>query len=186
MKPNVRGAVSRRTVLAAAAALGAAAGDLARPEVAPPASKPTAGRALPIVDQSLTLVDDPRASADGQVKLTATLDGSPAFWVYSGILYGVLPREKPAPILAISGCQANWTQRRGDGSYVMAAALLSYFLDVETRDVLDEFDNPLTKRRNPVRPNFFPAARHAVFPADGSALRVAGPLPASASTAAAR
>jgi hypothetical protein len=116
---------------------------------------------------------DPRASADGQVKLAATLDGSPAWWLYSGVIYAVRPKTHPVAILAISGCEAHWAHRRADGSYIMTGALVSLFRDVETGAFLDVFENPFTGKRNSVAPNLL-SGGGAVFPADGSSAHAFG------------
>ena len=124
---------------------------------------------------------DPRASAEGQVKLNASLDGAPAFWAYSGIIYAVLPHLRPVPLLAVAGCQANWAARQPDDSYRLAAPLLSYFCDVDTRAYLHHFDNPFTGIRNDVKANSFSGRGWAVYPADGSAMHLSGAIGASQS-----
>jgi len=138
-------------------------------------------RSLANVLSSNTVLNDPRSSAQGQVKLNATLDGSPAFWSYSGIVYAVLPKTRPVPLLRVTGCQANWAEIQSDGSFRMAAPLLTYFRSIETGDYLDAFENPFSGRRNEVHPNQFGGAVRALYPADGSAMRIAGEIAASQS-----
>jgi len=124
---------------------------------------------------------DPRRCAEGQVKLNATLDGSPAFWSYTGVIYAVLPNARPIPILALSGCQANWAVRQSDDSFQLAAPLLSFFCDINSKAFLTQFDNPWTSRHNEVRPNLFAGSGRAIYPADGTAMRLSGAIAASES-----
>jgi hypothetical protein len=116
---------------------------------------------------------DPRATAEGQVKLTATLDDTPAFWAYYGVVYAISPQQRPAPILAVSGCQSHWATRQPDGSYRIAGVTLSFFRDLETGAFLDAFDNPLTGGHNSVKPNLL-SGGGVVYPSDGSSARAEG------------
>jgi hypothetical protein len=146
----------------------------------------TAGAAVPAnarvpATEQARSGDDPRASAVGQVKLTATLDGSPSFWAYSGLIYAVRPGVRPLAILAVSGCQAQWAERQPDASHRMVAKLLTFFRDPATGAFLEQFDNPFTGQRNPVQANVFSGGGYAVFPADGSAMRMGGQINASQS-----
>jgi hypothetical protein len=118
---------------------------------------------------------DPRLTAEGQVKMGATLDDTPAFWVYSGVVYAVRPEQKPLPILALSGCEAHWPKAQPDGSFRVAGATISFFRDVESGAFLDTFDNPITGKRNVVKPNVLTGGA-AVFPADGSSVRAEGQI----------
>jgi len=154
--------ISRRFLLFAAAALPAV-------------------RSLANAVSSNAMSDDPRSSAQGQVKINATLDGSPAFWSYSGIVYAMLPKSRPIPLLRVTGCQANWAVIQSDGSFRMAAPLLTYFRSIETGEYLDAFENPFSGRRNDVHPNQFGGAARAFYPADGGAMRTAGEIAASQS-----
>jgi len=124
---------------------------------------------------------DPRTSAEGQVKLNATLDGSVAYWPYSGIIYAVRPRARPLPLLAVSGCQANWAAHQPDGSFLLAAPLVTFFRDIDTGAFLEYFDNPFSGARNEVQPNLFVGKGYAVYPADGSAMRITGNIGAAES-----
>lgn len=124
---------------------------------------------------------DPRTSAEGQVKLNATLDGSAAFWPYSGIIYAVRPHERPLPLLAVSGCQANWAAHQPDGSFLLAAPLVTFFRDIGTGAFLEHFDNPFSGARNDVQPNLFVGQGRAIYPADGSAMRISGTISATES-----
>jgi hypothetical protein len=123
-----------------------------------------AGQAFAGESQS---IDDPRQTAEGQVKLEATLDGSPAFWTYSGVVYAVQPAKRPLPILALAGGQSNWATRRVDGSYRIGGALLTFFRDPQTGAFLETFDNPITGKRNPVKPNRI-SGGGVIYPEDRS------------------
>ena len=124
---------------------------------------------------------DLRKSAEGQIKMTATLDESPAFWSYEGLIYAVRAHERPRAILAVSGCQSQWAQRQSDGSYRLGAALLTFFRDPDSGAYLERWDNPYTGKRNEVKPNIFAGGGHAIYPADGGGMRIGGQIAASES-----
>ncbi len=121
---------------------------------------------------------DPRTSSEGQIKLLAALDGSPAYWTYSGLIYAVLPGRHPQPILALSGGQASRVTRRTDGSYIATGSILTFFRDVNTGAFLDSFDNPLTHKRDRVEPNILTGG-HIVYPADGGSASAEGQIMAA-------
>jgi hypothetical protein len=110
---------------------------------------------------------DPRRSAEGQMKMLATLDGSPAFWHYTNLIYAMLPGQHPRPILAASGCQSSWAERMEDGSYRVTGTTMTMFRDLETGAILESFENPFTGRRNIVQTNFL-SGGGLRYPADGS------------------
>ncbi len=118
---------------------------------------------------------DPRRSAEGQVKLTASLDGGPAFWIYTGVIYAVRPSQRPLPILALSGCESHWASRRDDGSYAVGGATLTFFRDVDAGAFLDAWDNPITGKRVAVKPNLL-SGGGVIYPADGSSARAVGQI----------
>jgi hypothetical protein len=118
---------------------------------------------------------DPRSTAEGQIKLGAMLDGSPAFWTYSGVVYAVRPNLHPLPILTLAGGQASWAERRADGSYIVRGAILTFFRDPSTGAFLDTFDNPLTGKRNVPAVNKL-SGGGLLYPADGASARLEGQI----------
>jgi hypothetical protein len=123
------------------------------------------------------MIDDPRSTAEGQIKLGATLDGSPAFWVYSGVIYAVRPGLRPLPILTLAGGQSSWAERQPNGDYVVRGAILTFFRDPDSNAFLDTFDNPLTGKRNAVKANTL-SGGGLIYPADGSSARLDGAVKA--------
>jgi hypothetical protein len=121
---------------------------------------------------------DPRLTAEGQVKLGATLDGSPAFWTYSGVIYAVLPDRRPLPILSLSGCQSSWATALGEGDYRVAGAIVTFFRDPGTDAFLDVFDNAFTGKRNRVSPNILRGGA-LIYPANGASAHAQGQINAA-------
>jgi hypothetical protein len=126
------------------------------------------GIALPTLADSVS--QDPRLSAEGQIRLSASLDGSPAFWIYSGTVYAVQPGLHPRELVRLSGCQSSWAERLEDGSYRVSGATLTFFRDCRSGTILDYFDNPITGRRNKVVANFLSGGALR-YPADGTSAR---------------
>jgi hypothetical protein len=135
--------------------------------------------AAPVLAQGRPSGYDPRASAEGQIKLLAALDGSPVYWTYSGLIYAVLPERRPQPILAISGGQASQARRRADGSYRASGAILTFFRDVNTGAFLESYDNPFTGVRTAVAANILTGGG-LIYPADGSSAFAEGQIAAAA------
>jgi hypothetical protein len=131
--------------------------------------------ATPILAADADSSYDPRQTAEGQVKLGATLDGSPAYWTYSGVVYAIQSGKRPLPILSLAGGQSSWATRRADGSYRVSGAILTFFRDLETGAFIDAFDNPITGKRNLVKPNQL-SGGGVVYPADGSSARAQGQI----------
>jgi hypothetical protein len=136
-----------------------------------------AGWSAPGGPASSGTVYDPRSTAEGQVKLGATLDGSPAFWVYSGVIYGVRPGRRPLPILTLAGGQSSWAERRPNGDFMVRGAILTFFRDPDSNAFLETFDNPLTGKRNLVKANSL-SGGGLLYPADGSSARLDGEVKA--------
>ena len=116
---------------------------------------------------------DPRSTAEGQIKLGATLDGTPAWWIYTGLIYAVRPNMRPVAILGIAGCESQWAEKRPDGSYVVSGVTASFFRDPATGAFLDGFVNPLTGKRVSAKANVL-SGGGAIYPADGSSARAYG------------
>jgi hypothetical protein len=112
-------------------------------------------------------------SADGQIKMEATLDAYPAIWSYTGFVYAVRPGERPRAILGIAGASANWATRQADGGWRMTGATMSFFRDPETAAFLDRFANPFTGHLVEVRPNILSGGGMS-YPADGGSPRFVG------------
>jgi hypothetical protein len=112
------------------------------------------------------------------VKILASLDGTAAPWWFAGYLYAIPPGERPIAMVRCEGCEVYFPQRQENGDYLLGGATLTFFRDVASGEWLEEFQNPITGRRNAVKPNSMQSAPKAgfLYPADDSAPHFFGPM----------
>lgn len=136
---NGQTSLSRRDLLAFAglASLGAGCA-LALPPVGP-----AAGRLR--VDLA-----DPAENLRQVVRVTASLDEEEVPWWFNGIIYGMVDDEAPRPLFHFEGLEIYWMAHLPDGSYELTGGTLSFFRDLETGEMLQEFRNPYTGKTNRV------------------------------------
>lgn len=109
---------------------------------------------------------DPRKSSAGLIKLEAYADGRPAPWWYIGTIYAVRERQNPVALFKFEGCEVYQAEPLPGGDAICNTRTLTFFRDLETNEWIDEFANPFTGKRNPIRPNIL--GGQVYFPADGS------------------
>ncbi len=114
--------------------------------------------------------DDPRQSNAGLIKLLGSLDERATPWWFTGTIYGVPPGRAPVPMVVCEGCEVYYPRRLPNGDYLLRGNTLTFFRDATTRQWLDEFANPLTSRRSPIRPNVLESGPESgfLYPKDGS------------------
>ena len=87
-------------------------------------------------------------------------------WYY-GTIYAVLPGKVPRPMVDFEGSEIDYYARQPDGSYHAYAATASFFRDTRTGKLIDTFDNPITGKRNEVRPNTISIKAHYIYTPTG-------------------
>jgi hypothetical protein len=87
-------------------------------------------------------------------------------WYY-GTIYGVLPGKTPLRMVDFEGSEIDYYERQPDGSYHGYAATASFFRDTRTGKLIDVFDNPITGKRNAVRPNTISIKAHYIYSENG-------------------
>ena len=144
--------LTRRRLLTMAAAAGAAATPMARAAGQP---------------RTLDLTD-PQDALTAMVKMRASLEAVDCPHWYYGTIYAVLPGKAPIPMVEYEGSEIDYYERQPDGSYFAYGATLSFFRDVNTRKRIDVYDNPITGKRNEVRPNNITVNAHYIHTINGS------------------
>jgi len=143
----------RRRLLAAAA--GAAAGTWL-PGVA-------VARAFP---RTLDLAD-PHDALTAMIKMRGSLIAEDVPHWYFGTIYGVLPGRAPVPMVDFEGSEIDFYSRQPDGAYHAFASTVSVFRDRGTGAILESFDNPITGKRNEVRPNTISVDAYYIYSVNG-------------------
>jgi len=144
------------------------AGALALP-VAVPLAVPLAARAAPSAQASV-LADKILT----HIRIRGREDGKPVFFWYAGTFYGQRSGERTVPLLYIEGASSSRTERQSDGSWIYSLREAGWFGDLETREVLKEWVNPLNGRK--VEPAHYNSSQRTRFTASG-VLPLISPLP---------
>lgn len=139
---------SRRESMGFAALM---AGMVAVPTSAAVGRKPQ-GR--PPVD-FITKIDfkDPKWTRDTYARIDADVDPAKekCGWI-KGKAYGVRPNEKVRPLFSVEGFSFVKTMRLEDGSYRRMLREIVFYRDLETGNIMKEWDNPYTGERVRVVP----------------------------------
>ena len=130
----------RRGFLALAGS-GLAAGLTAGGAARAGATRQTAANAQGPYDYS-----DPIDNMHALVKLMGDTSGRATFFHARGRVFGMMPEEHARPLLSYQGCAARkfvWDEEAGDYLFSLREWLL--FTDLETGEVIDEWENPYTR-----------------------------------------
>ncbi|MFW2404923.1 MAG: DUF1838 family protein [Gammaproteobacteria bacterium] len=125
---------------------------------------PQPGRAR--IPRTLDL-NDKHDALTAMIKMRGSLVAEDVPYWYYGTIYGVLPGKTPVPLVDFEGSEIDYYERQPDGTYRAYAATASFFRDTQTKKLIDVFDNPITGRRNEVRPNTISVDAHYIYSANG-------------------
>ena len=138
--------VTRRSAVGALVGAGAGGALLA-------ADSPGASAANPVMGP-----DAARWSTEEKVlalaKQQGRLDEGRVIWRTRGIIYGFRAPNSPVPLVRFKGCEQQWWEPEGDGTFSRYTSLLTYFCDVETDEIIQSFTNPLTGRTVDLKENW--------------------------------
>jgi hypothetical protein len=126
---------------------------------------PPLGRAKSI-GRTLDLTD-PQDALTALIKMRGSLVSEDVPHWYYGTIYGVLPGKKPIPMVDFEGSEIDYYERQPDGSYYGFSATASFFRDTGTGKLIEFFDNPITGKRNAVRPNTISVRAHYIYSVNG-------------------
>lgn len=127
---------NRRHVLFGAAGISGAA--LASPLLA----KVPAGHGERALDLS-----DPQVALDTYVKLRGSTADETVFQYYEGDIFALIGGQSPVPLTGFRGIQKSIWRRDGMGGYTNQDYDVGFYVDYETREILEEWDNPVTGKR---------------------------------------
>ncbi len=89
-------------------------------------------------------LSDPAQALEAYVKLRGSTADETVYQVYSGNIFQVVQGEIPKPVIGFWGLQkSNW-RSDGAGGYLSTDYDLGLYVDPESREVLETWDNPLT------------------------------------------
>lgn len=100
-------------------------------------------------DTSLDL-SDPAVGLEAFVKLRGSTAAETVYQVYSGNIFQAVNGEVPRPIIGFWGLQKTLWRPDGEGGYYSMDYDLGLYVDQESREVLETWDNHLTGESNEV------------------------------------
>ncbi|MEQ8510131.1 MAG: DUF1838 family protein [Rhodospirillaceae bacterium] len=86
---------------------------------------------------------DPQQKLDAYVRMRNRGDGKKSYTRYSGTFFAKIEGEVAIPIMGIEGMSWGRCERQPDGSYLYSMQEAGYHTTLDTRDVLDEWVNPM-------------------------------------------
>jgi len=143
--------VSRRGALGIA---GAAAGAALVPAAAEAAAKKAAPKGKPPID-FVTKIDfkDPKWTRDTYARLDADVaPGKEKCGWIRGKIFGVRDNEPVRPLMNVEGFSFVRINRQADGSWRRLLREIVFYRDINTNEILKEWDNPYTGERVRVVP----------------------------------
>lgn len=85
------------------------------------------------------------------VKLRCSTDPADEVIVWwSGVLYGLQDQQAPRPVLGFEGYNICRAEAQADGTWRLLTRELTFYRDLATGEIVDEWQNPYTKARNDV------------------------------------
>ena len=74
-------------------------------------------------------------------------------WHYNGTLYAQKGSDQPIPMINIEGMESYKVISKEDGSYEILGNMLTFFRDIDSNEMIREYENPFTGKVNQVLPN---------------------------------
>jgi hypothetical protein len=121
-----------------------------------------------IAEESKALGYDPRAAAEGLVRLQGSLDpAAKTPWWYEAVLYAVVEGQVPRLMVRAEGCETYVMRREPGGGFRARGATVTAFKSVDGESWIDQLENPITGQTNIVKTNVLQGAS-AIYPPDGA------------------
>ncbi len=88
---------------------------------------------------------------DSMVKMRCSLDSREdvILW-WSGTVFAQLPEKAPSALLGFEGYNICRAEKQADGTWRLLTRELTFYRDLKTGKILDQWDNPMTGERNEV------------------------------------
>lgn len=106
-----------------------------------------AGLAMPLVARSGRFrldLTNPQVALDSYVKLRGSIVDETVFQYYEGDIYALINDNVPTPLAGFRGIQKSAWRPDGTGGYINRDFDLGFYTDYKTREIIDEWVNPIT------------------------------------------
>ena len=107
-----------------------------------------------IIPENIPDLTLPVNNVTSMLRMQATIGNQEQIpWHYTGILWAQKHSEQPIPMVKIEGMESYKVIPLNDGSYEILGNMVTFFRDIETGEMIDEYTNPFTGKTNKVEPN---------------------------------
>ena len=111
-------------------------------------------RVTGIIPDNIPDLNLPVNNVTSMLRMQATIGNEEQIpWHYTGILWAQKHSEQPIPMVKIEGMESYKVIPLEDGSYEILGNMVTFFRDIETGEMIDEYKNPFTGKINKVEPN---------------------------------
>ena len=111
-------------------------------------------RVTGIIPDNIPDLNLPVNNVTSMLRMQATIGSEEQIpWHYTGILWAQKHSEQPIPMVKIEGMESYKVIPLEDGSYEILGNMVTFFRDIETGEMIDEYKNPFTGKTNKVEPN---------------------------------
>ena len=110
-------------------------------------------RVTGIIPDNIPDLNLPVNNVTNMLRMQATIGNEEQIpWHYTGILWAQKHSEQPIPMVKIEGMESYKVIPLEDGSYEILGNMVTFFRDIETGEMIDEYKNPFTGKTNKVEP----------------------------------
>jgi hypothetical protein len=107
-----------------------------------------------IIPKNIPDLTLPVNNVTSMLRMQATIGNQEQIpWHYTGILWAQKHSEQPIPMVKIEGMESYKVIPLNDGSYEILGNMVTFFRDIDTGEMIDEYTNPFTGKTNKVEPN---------------------------------
>jgi hypothetical protein len=92
----------------------------------------------------------PQNNLEAVLRVTGSLREEDVPWWYDGTIYGMVGEDGPLPLVRFEGMELYWIRHLDNGAYELIGNTVTFFRDLKTGEMLEEFLNPYTGAVNKV------------------------------------
>ncbi len=94
----------------------------------------------------------PANNLDAVIRVTGSLKEEDVPWWYDGTIFGMVGDDGPLPLVRFEGMELYWVRHLADGEFELIGNTVTFFRDLVTGEMIDQFKNPYTGETNQVTP----------------------------------
>lgn len=95
-------------------------------------------------------LDTPEGGLESLIRMRGSTDGRQVYADWRITAWAVIPGERSRPLFRIDGFNTARMERQANGGWRMLSREVGYYRDLQTGEILNQFNNPLTGQVNEV------------------------------------